>query len=57
MNKLEIEKISEIFDDVAAQTQSKEFVDAIKKRAEKIVDAEERRRVEVDISFAENNII
>ena len=57
MNKLEIEKISEIFDDVAAQTQSKEFVSAIKKRAEKIVDAEERRRVEVDISFAEDNII
>jgi len=57
LNKLEIEKISEIFDDVAAQTQSKEFVDAIKKRAEKIVDAEERRRVEVNISFAENNII
>ena len=57
MNKLEIEKISEIFDDVAAQTQSKEFVAAIKKRAEKIVDAEERRRVEVDISFAEDNII
>ncbi len=57
MNKLEIEKISEIFDDVAAQTQSKKFVSAIKKRAEKIVDAEERRRVEVDISFAEDNII
>jgi len=57
LNKLEIEKISEIFDDVAAQTQSKEFVSAIKKRAEKIVDAEERRRVEVDISFAEDNII
>lgn len=49
--------IGEVFDDVAAQTQSKEFVAAIKKRAEKIIDADERRKVEVDISFAEDNIL
>lgn len=48
--------ISEVFDDVAEFTQSKEFVDAIKRRAEKVVDMEERRSVEVDVSFAEETL-
>ena len=48
--------IGEVFEDVAEITQSKEFVTAIKKRAEKIIDDEERRSVEVDIRDAEYNI-
>ena len=49
--------IGEVFDDVAEITQSKEFVAAIKRRAAKVVDAEERRSVEVDVSFAEDSLI
>ena len=45
--------IGEVFEDVAEITRSKEFVVAIKKRAEKVVDDEERRSVEVDIRDAE----
>ena len=45
--------ISEVFEDVAEITQSKEFVAAIKRRAEKVVDAEERRSVQVDVRYAE----
>lgn len=37
--------IGEVFDDVAARTQSKEFVAAIKKRAAQVVDAKERGSV------------
>ena len=48
--------ISEVFGDVAEITQSKKFVTAIKKRAEKIIDDEECRSVEVDIRYAEYSI-
>ena len=48
--------ISEVFDDVAEITQSKEFVAAIKRRAAKVVDAEERRSVEVDVRYGEYKI-
>ena len=48
--------IGEVFDDVAGLTQSKEFVAAIKRRAEKVVDAEERRSVKIDVSFAEDSL-
>lgn len=48
--------IGEVFDDVAARTQSKEFVAAIKKRAAQVVDAKERRSVEVDVRYAEYKI-
>ena len=48
--------ISEVFDDVAEITQSKEFVAAIKKRAAQVVDAKERRSVEVDVRYAEYKI-
>lgn len=50
-------KISEVFEDVAERIQSKEFVVAIKERAKKVVNDEERRSVYVDISFAEEKII
>lgn len=49
--------LGEVFEDVTELTQSKEFVCAIKKRAEKIVDTEQRRNVEVDIRFAENRLV
>ena len=49
--------IGEVFYDVAELTQSKEFVAAIKRRAEKVVDAEERRSVKVDVSFAEDSLL
>ena len=45
--------IGEVFEYVAARTQSREFVDAIKRRAEKVVDDQERQSVEVDIRYAE----
>lgn len=48
--------IGEVFDDVAEITQSKEFVAAIKRRAEKVVDDEERRSVEIDVKFAEDKL-
>ncbi|MBR7025501.1 MAG: hypothetical protein IKI08_05780 [Selenomonadaceae bacterium] len=48
--------IGEVFEDVAEITQSKEFVAAIKKRAEKVVDAEERRSVQVDVRYAEDSL-
>lgn len=48
--------IGEVFDEVADRTQSKEFVAAIKRRAAKVVDAEERRSVEVDVRYAEYKI-
>ena len=48
--------IGEVFDDVAEITQSKEFVAAIKKRAAQVVDAKERRSVEVDVRYAEYKI-
>ena len=48
--------IGEVFDEVADRTQSKEFVDAIKRRAAKVVDDEERRSVEVDVRYAEYKI-
>ena len=44
--------IGEVFDDVAEITQSKEFLAAIKRRADKVVNSEDRRRVEVDIRYA-----
>lgn len=44
--------IGEVFDDVAEITQSKEFLAAIKRRAAKVVNPEDRRRVEVDIRYA-----
>lgn len=49
--------IGEVFDDVARLTQSKDFVAAIKRRAEKVVDSEERRSVKVDVSFAEDSLL
>ena len=45
--------IGEVFEDVAEITQSKEFVAAIKRRAAKVVDAQQRRLVEVDVRYAE----
>ena len=45
--------IGEVFEDVAEITQSKEFVAAIKRRAEKISDEQERRSVQVDVRYAE----
>ncbi|MBR3746954.1 MAG: hypothetical protein IKP64_10725 [Selenomonadaceae bacterium] len=48
--------IGEVFDEVADRTQSKEFVDAIKRRATKVVDDKERRSVEVDVRYAEYKI-
>ena len=48
--------VSEVFEDVAEITQSKEFVAAIKKRAEKVVDAEDRRSVQVDVRYAEDSL-
>ena len=48
--------IGEVFEDVAEITQSKEFVAAIKRRAEKVVDAEERRSVQVDVRYAEDSL-
>ena len=48
--------VGEVFEDVAEITQSKEFVAAIKRRAEKVVDAEERRSVQVDVRYAEDSL-
>lgn len=48
--------IAEIFEDVVEITQSSEFVTAIRNRAEKIVDEENRHSVETDIRFAENKL-
>lgn len=48
--------IGEVFEDVAKITQSKEFVDAIKRRAEKVVDIEKCRTVQVDIRYAEDSV-
>jgi len=48
--------ISEVFDDVAEITQSKEFVTTIKNRAEKIIDDETRHSVETDIQYSEYKI-
>ena len=45
--------IGEVFEDVAEITQSKEFVAAIKRRAAKVFDAQQRRLVEVDVRYAE----
>ena len=49
--------IGEIFDDVVEITQSKEFLEAIKKRASKIIDEKSRRFIETDIRYAENRFI
>ena len=48
--------IGEVFDDVADITQSKEFIAAIKRRAEKVIDEKSRKHVEVDIRYAEYKI-
>ena len=48
--------ISEIFEDVVEITQSKEFITAIKKRAEKMIDEKSRNSVETDIRYAEYKI-
>ncbi len=48
--------IGEVFEDVAEVTQSRDFITAIKKRAEKIIDEETRRSVEIDIHYAESKI-
>lgn len=51
--------VGEIFEDVAEQAelnQSEEFIAAIKKRAQKIIDDKDRRSVEIDISFAEDRL-
>ena len=45
--------ISEVFEDIAAKTQNIEFVEAIKRRAEKMIDDEQRHSVETDIRYAE----
>ncbi len=44
--------IGEVFYEVVAKTQSKDFFEAIKRRAAKVVDDEERRCVEVDLEHA-----
>ena len=49
--------VSEVFEEVAEITQSKEFVVAIKRRAEKVVDMEERRSVQVDVRYAEDSLL
>lgn len=48
--------LGEVFEEVAELTQSQEFITAIKKRASKIADAEERRIIKTDIDYAENRI-
>ena len=48
--------VGEVFEDVAEITQSKEFVAAIKRRAEKIADEQERRSVLVDVRYAEDSL-
>ena len=48
--------IGEVFEDIAEITQSKEFITAIKNRAEKIIDEESRHSVETDIRYAEHKI-
>ncbi len=48
--------IGKVFEDVAERTQSKEFVDAIKNRAEKVVNDEDRRCVYVDVDYAEEKL-
>ena len=49
--------ISEVFDEVAKITQSKEFITAIKNRVKFIKDAEMRRSIETNIIFAEDEIL
>lgn len=49
--------ISEVFEDVAEVTQSKEFIIAIKNRAEKITDTQKLQNLQKDIIFAENKLI
>lgn len=48
--------IGEVFEDVAEITNCKDFILAIKKRAEKIIDEKIRRSVETDIYYAETKI-
>ena len=48
--------IGEVFEDVAEITQSKEFVTVIKRRVEKVVDAQDRRSVQVDVRYAEDSL-
>ena len=48
--------LGEVFENVADRTQSKDFIAAIKKRAARVTDPEERRSVETDISYAEDRI-
>ena len=48
--------LGEVFEDVAERTQSREFITAIKKRAAKVIDAQKRRSIETDISYAEDRL-
>ena len=49
--------IGEVFEDVAEITQNKEFVATIKRRAERVVDEQERRSVQVDVRYAEDSLL
>ena len=49
--------IGEVFEDVAEITQNKEFVATIKRRAEKVVDEQDRRSVQVDVRYAEDSLL
>ena len=49
--------IGEVFEDIAEITQNKEFVATIKRRAEKVVDEQDRRSVQVDVRYAEDSLL
>ena len=45
--------MSEVFDDIALRTQSREFIAATKERIQSVSDVEKARSVQTDIDFAE----
>lgn len=48
--------ISAVFDDIAAETQDKEFISIICERTANMTDEEQRNSVMIDVEFAERNI-
>lgn len=48
--------LSEIFEDIAYNTQSKEFINCLKNRLNKISDKNLIKSIQTDIEFAESNI-
>ena len=48
--------IGEVFYDIVEITQSKEFIAAIKRRADKVVNDKDRQSVNVDVNFAEGSL-